>query len=200
MTRCCLLFLSSLVLAGYLQVGHRAAPGQFEALLDLGFQCLFDTVVPNESHLCVGVEFEGLVHPAEVAVMVGVKEALGFVEHRGFVLVQPQAAPESIELRAKRIDVRLLEQFLRNPVEGFDTTTFGQRQDSLCVAVQRNGSISLEFVAKIDELFAEGCVAGILADALPWQSGKDGGVLALVGRLKKRRQCRQRRCLEESMP
>jgi hypothetical protein len=109
MTRVLLLFLSSLVLACNLQVGHRAAPGQFEALLDLGFQCLFDAVVPDESHDCVGVELEGLVHPAEVAVMVSIEEALGFVEQRGFVLVQPQAAPEIIELRVKRIDMRLLE-------------------------------------------------------------------------------------------
>ena len=37
------------------------------------------------------------------------------------------------------------------------------------------------------------------ADALPWQSGEDGGVFALVGHLKKCRQCRQRRCLEQPM-
>jgi hypothetical protein len=67
------------------------------------------------------------------------------------------------------------------------------------VAIQRNGGVGLEFVAQIDELFAEGGAAAILAGGLPWQFGEDGGVVALVGSLKKCRQCRQRRCLEQPM-
>lgn len=102
-------FLAGGVFLVDLQVRHGASTGEFEPLLDLLLQRCLDGIVPDEIHLGIRIQFEGLVHPPEVAVMVGVEKVLGFVEQQRLVLIEPQASTEIIELGSKGVDVDLLE-------------------------------------------------------------------------------------------
>ncbi|HNU20566.1 MAG TPA: hypothetical protein PKK53_09810 [Hydrogenophilus thermoluteolus] len=91
------------------QMGDGAAPREFEPSLDGLLQRFLDRRVPGKFGRKVAIDLEGLVHPPEVAVMVGVEKVLGFVEQQRLVLIEPQATTEIIELGGKGVDVGLLE-------------------------------------------------------------------------------------------
>ena len=114
---CPLLFLAGGVFLVNLQVRHRASTGEFEPLLDLLLQRCLDGIVPDEIHLGVRIQFEGLVHPPEVAVMVGVEQVLSFIKQQRLVLIEPQASTEVIsELLDSLLDLSRLDVAGISPV------------------------------------------------------------------------------------
>ena len=91
-----------LTLAGHPDVVDLAVVWQLQRLLQLRLQRRLDRIVPLEIQATVGVDLKGFIHPAEVAIVVGIEQVLGVIKQFAFVQVEVDGPAVVVPLLCKR--------------------------------------------------------------------------------------------------
>ena len=103
---------------------------QLQRLLQLRLQRRLDRIVPLKIQATVGVDLKGFIHPAEVAIVVGIEQVLGVIEQFALVQVEVDGPAVVIPLLFKRRRIRRIKNPVSHLGSGLHTPAFRQVKDA----------------------------------------------------------------------
>jgi hypothetical protein len=140
-----------------LEVLDEARPDDLQLFLDLAFEGGPIGVVPLEARQVVTVDLEGFVELAEVSVMFGVVESLGFLEQVGDANEQEQRSAQIVGLRVeagpqRSLRIVVLVQPSLDHRDGCRPLALGQRDDSAGITVQPQARFDRQVAATVRQI------------------------------------------------